>query len=224
MTLIELIVSIAIILLLFAVGTVGLSSIRGADVSATASVVGGAMRYVASLAVSDNKTYRLVLDLDGRRYWTEVASDTDRCARLVPDDADPPKVDEDAADLPVADAEEPKTVIGVNGVAVAVPTPASYQKEQAELLQGEFQPDTNVTGVLTSHHESAQTSGKVAIYFYPTGYSERAFVWIGEKNDEQGGEPWIADLTLELHALGRVTRHDGILSEGQFERLAEDSE
>ena len=81
-----------------------------------------------------------------------------------------------------------------------------------------------MTGVLTSHHESAQTSGKVAIYFYPTGYSERAFVWIGEKNDEPGGDPWIADLTLELHALGRVTRHDGILSEGQFERIAEDSE
>lgn len=223
LTLIELIVAIAIIILLFVVGTIGLSSIRGADVNATASVVSGAMRYVATLAVSDNKTYRLVLDMDGRRYWTEAAVETDRCARLVPDDADPPKVEAEKGE-PVAEADEPKTVVGLNGVAVAVAKPASFKQEVAELLQGDFQSDTNVTGVLTSHHETAQTSGKVAIYFYPTGYSERAFVWVGERNDEQGGDPWIADLTLELHALGRVTRHDKVLPEREFERPAEDAE
>ena len=226
LTLIELIVTIAIILLLLAVGTIGLTSIRGADVSATASVVSGAMRYVSSLAVSDNKTYRLILDLDSRRYWTEAAAETDRCARLVPDNADPPKVETGDEGAPVADAEPvaPKMVVGVNGAAIAVAPTPNFKKEEAELLQGDFQPDTNVTGVLTSHHETAQTSGKVAIYFYPTGYSERAFVWIGEKNDERTGEPWIADLTLELHPLGRVTRHDKVVPESEFEHIAEDLE
>ena len=55
LTLIELMVSIAIIILMAGVAILGVSSIRGADVGTTANVLSGAMRYVASLAVTSTR-------------------------------------------------------------------------------------------------------------------------------------------------------------------------
>jgi prepilin-type N-terminal cleavage/methylation domain-containing protein len=201
LTLIELMVSIAILVLMAGVAILGISSIRGADVSTTANVLSGAMRYVSSLAVSFNRTHRLVIDMDGARYWTEVANEDDPCSRFLPEDADPPSP-EDAAKQAAAGASEG----GAEGEPA--PPPPAFEEERAELLSGAFQPDTNVTAVLTAHHETAQSSGKVAIYFYPTGYTERAMLWVGERlEDERGEGRWEPALTLELSALGRITRH-----------------
>lgn len=210
MTLIELMVSMAIIVLMVGVGALGLASIRGADVGTTANVLSGAMRYVASLAVSYNKTHRLVIDMDGRRFWTEAADEDDPCSRFLPDDADPPS----------ADAEGAAEARGEDGEEEAAPA-ARFAAEDAELLSGEFQPETNVTAVLTAHHELPQIEGKVAIYFYPTGYTERAMIWVGERvEDDRGGAMWEPALTLELHSLGRITRHGRVIDVRNADELA----
>jgi general secretion pathway protein H len=198
LTLIELMVSIAIIVLMAGVAILGVSSIRGADVGTTANVLSGAMRYVSSLAVTFNRTHRLIIDLDGARFWTEVADEDDPCSRFLPEDADPPSAE--VAEAPVEALAD--------GDDAPAPAPTSFKEERAELLSGDFQPDTNVTSVLTAHHEAPQTSGKVAIYFYPTGYTERAMVWVGERLEDDVGEGrWEPAMTLELSALGRITRH-----------------
>jgi general secretion pathway protein H len=213
MTLIELMVSMAIIVLMVGVGTLGLASVRGADVGTTANVISGAMRYVASLAVSYNKTHRLVIDMDGRRFWTEAADDDDPCSRFLPDDADPPSADAEAEEADDDDDEE--------GAAPA----ARFAAEDAELLSGEFQPETNVTAVLTAHHELPQVEGKVAIYFYPTGYTERAMIWVGERvEDDRGDAMWEPALTLELHSLGRITRHGRVIDVRNADELAREED
>jgi general secretion pathway protein H len=209
LTLIELMVSIAIIILMAGVAILGVSSIRGADVGTTANVLSGAMRYVASLAVTFNRTHRLVIDMDGARYWTEVADEDDPCSRFLPEDADPPRADEAAVEVAADD-----------GDGAAKPAPAAFKEERAELLSGAFQPETNVTGVLTAHHEAPQTEGKVAIYFYPTGYTERAMVWVGERLENDVGEGrWEPAMTLELSALGRITRHPSPLDVRSADQL-----
>lgn len=213
MTLIELMVSMAIIVLMVGVGALGLASVRGADVGTTANVISGAMRYVASLAVSYNKTHRLVIDMDGRRFWTEAADDDDPCSRFLPDDADPPSADAEAEEADDDDDEER-----------AAPA-ARFAAEDAELLSGEFQPETNVTAVLTAHHELPQVEGKVAIYFYPTGYTERAMIWVGERvEDDRGDAMWEPALTLELHSLGRITRHGRVIDVRNADELAREED
>jgi general secretion pathway protein H len=211
LTLIELMVSIAIIVLMAGVAILGVSSIRSADVGTTANVLSGAMRYVASLAVTFNKTHRLVIDLDGARYWTEVADEDDPCSRFLPEDADPPGT---------ADAAETAAAPASDDEEVAAAPATSFREERAELLSGDFQPDTNVTSVLTAHHETPQSEGKVAIYFYPTGYTERAVVWVGERlEDDRGEGRWEAAMTLELSALGRITRHPKVLDVRSADQL-----
>ncbi|MFO0751058.1 MAG: prepilin-type N-terminal cleavage/methylation domain-containing protein [Myxococcota bacterium] len=219
-TLIEMMVTIAIIVTLIAVGAIALGSMRAADADTTANVLAGAMRYVSTLAVHYNKTYRLVLDLDKHRWWAETTNTDDPCGRFVPDDADPPKSAEEAladgtappkAKAKNADGEEIDPELGMG---------ASFTKEEAELLDGEFEPETTVSAVLTDHHQEPQTHGKVAIYFYPNGQAERAFVWVAEEKDEDGVVTAVPEITLSLEGLGTVQRFGAVLDENEFYREA----
>jgi type II secretory pathway pseudopilin PulG len=202
MTLIELIVVVLIIVVLLIAGGIGLGVLRSANVDATASVVAGAMTYVSSRAVHDNKTYRLVLDLDQRRFTTEVADSDDPCSRFMPEETDP-----------TATAERPTEPSDGEGQP---PPEAQFSEARADLLRGTFEDDTNVTAVLTSHHMQTQSSGKVAIYFYPNGQAERALVWVGGRSAEDEGG-WEPEVTVELHALGRLTRHGRPLDPRDFD-------
>ncbi len=202
-TLIELMVVVAIIALLIVVGAVSIGAIRGADVEATGSVMAGAMTYLSSRAVHDNKTYRLVVDMDARRFYTETTDDEDPCSRFIPDDAQAGLNNEAEAEAPADDEEAP-----VEG--------ASFAQKKGFLLQGEFQPDTNVSAILTSHHIEPQTTGRAAIYFYPNGQAERALVWVGGK-DTESPTGWVSEITIELHSLGTATFHGFAVDERDFD-------
>jgi len=209
MTLIELMVVIGIVVILMAAGTIGIASIRGADVSATASILTGALRYVYTLAIHHNKTYRLVIDMDNRRFYTEAADDeSDPCARYIPEEGtDEPGQGRGDEDAPRDEDEEEGAAPG-----------GRFSEDASELLSEDFRPDTNVTAVFTEHHREPQTSGRAAIYFYPTGRAERAMIWVGEGEEEDGQMVWLPDQTLEVFTLGRVVRYPHAVDEREFMR------
>lgn len=217
-TLIELMVTMVIIIALVTVGAVALGTMRAADADTTGNVLAGAMRYVATLAVQYNKTYRLVIDMDKHRWWVEAANTDDPCGRFVPDDADPPQ--EEAADGATAPAPRLSEDDEGDGETAPAAPATSFAKEDAELLSGEFEPDTTVSAVLTDHHQEPQSQGKVAIYFYPNGYAERAFVWVAEEIEEDGVIKARPELTLSLEPLGGVQRYGAVLDEQAFYREA----
>lgn len=210
MTLIELMVAITLVMLFLVVGAVSLGSIGAADTDTTADVMAGAMRYTATLAVHNNKTYRLVIDMPGRRWWVENAGSDDPCARFVPDDADPPQDAADVAEL----EEEPED----EGVDVPLNVDASYAETDDELLKGEFEPDTTISAVLTSHHREPQSEGKVAIYFYPNGNAERAWVWIAQEREDDGRILIEPEVMLALEVLGSVERFSPVKDADDFDK------
>lgn len=207
MTLIELVVVLAIIAIMFIVGAVGISAIRGADVDATASVVAGAMTYVSSLAVHENKTYRLVLDMDQKAYWVEHVDTEDPCARFLPDDVDV-GLDPEGEPAPTPREQEGDEELAEPAVA--------FSQTRGDLLKGRFEPGTNVAAILTSHHDQVQEGGRAAVYFYPNGYAERALIWIGGVSSDKEGA-WDREVTVELHSLGRVSHHGDPLDERDFD-------
>jgi len=210
MTLIELMITIGIIVMLIGIGTIGIASIQSADVGATTSILSGAMRYVYTLAIHNNKTYRLVIDMDNRLFYTEMADDEgDPCARYIPEDAN--------AGLGNAEEEEARDEDGDEDEEGAR-TRVSFSEDDGALLSEEFRPHTNVTAVMTEHQSEPQTTGRAAIYFYPTGRAERAMVWVGEGEEENGELVWFPTVTLELFALGRVQRYGRVVDEGEFMR------
>ena len=207
MTLIELMVVFAIIAIMIVVGAVSVAAISGADVDATGSIISGAMTYVSSRAVHDNKTYRMVIDMDQRRFWTESTDDDDPCARFLPEEAEPP------ADAAAAEDKDKEDEEGEGGAAAG----AAFTEQKIDLLHRDFEAGTNVAAVMTSHHTQPQSGGKVAIYFYPNGQAERALVWVGAKGAEQ---QWVPEITVELHSLGRVTWHSDPVDERDFDLKA----
>lgn len=214
LTIIELMVVIGIIVVLMAVGAVGLASIRGADVSATTNVLSGAMRYVYTLAVHHNRTYRLVIDMDNRLFYTEASEDSDDpCARYIPEDG---SADPDNPDGAAAPGSIRGRLGGDDDDDEAAARTGRFVEDESVLLSEPFEAGTNVTAVLTEHHTEPQRSGRAAIYFYPTGRAERAMVWVGEEEDEDGGVVYVPALTLELLPLGQVTRHGRVVDEGDF--------
>lgn len=210
MTLIELMVVAAIVALMIAIGAASVAAIRGADVDATGSILSGAMTYLTSRAVHDNKTYRLIIDMDNQRFWTEATDDEDPCARYIPEDADLGlSADGDAAPAERDDDEEEE----------AEGAPSFTQEKPDRLTQRPFEDGTNVTQVLTSHHTQPQQGGRAAIYFYPNGQAERALLWVGAK-DADAPTGWAPEITIELHSLGSVTFHGTVVDERDFDLLA----
>jgi len=206
-------VVIAIMAIVIAAGAVGIAAIRGADIDATGQVIAGAMTYLSSRAVHDNQTYRLVLDLDQKRFWSETTNSDDPCARFSPEDADAGLSDEEK------DAAKDKAAQAAKAEDGEVAAEPAFAQKKGALLQKKFEPGTNVTAVLTSHHTAPQTEGRAVIYFYPNGQAERALVWVGGKSDESP-TGWAAEITIELHSLGRVTFHSNPVDERDFDLSA----
>jgi general secretion pathway protein H len=167
-----------------------------------------AMRYLYSLAVINNTPYRLVIDMDAGKFWGEEMETDDPCKRYLP-----------AAGDGLLGAEEQRMgVAGEPGQDDDAPPPPAYKKPKDNLLsERELPRGIVVTGVLTSHHRDAQREGRVAIHFFPGGYAERAYVWLGEQDGPEA-EPEEM-VTLDLDGLmGHVKRHYEVLEESSFVR------
>ena len=203
--------------------TVAITNIRRADLKAASGMMAGAMRYLYSLAVINNQPYRLVIDMEEGKFWGEELNNEDPCARYLPEDDGPIDSVDTIAPAPEAPKPEEDAPMGIEARAEQPQGGgrAGYSRTKDNLLSTrELPPGIVVTGVITSHHRSAQNEGKAAIHFFPGGYAERAMVWLGEKpNPEEDAEP---EVTLALDGLmGRVTRHQEALDAGEFVRESE---
>lgn len=216
-TLIELIVVIAIGSILVGSVTVAIANIRTADLKSATGMMAGAMRYMYNLAVINNRPYRLVIDMDESTFWGEELQTDDPCARFLPE-GDPVA---EASDREKEAEEKGKDLedmgpVGLDPRRRSERASVTYQAAKDNLLSLRKLPrGILVTGVMTSNHEGPREGGRVAIHFFPGGYAEQAFVWLGEEPEPD--EDAEASVTLSLDSLmGRVTRHKEALSPGDF--------
>jgi general secretion pathway protein H len=210
-TLIELIVSISIGLIVIGLVTVSINNIRRADLKKSSGMMSSAMRYLYNLAVINNTPYRMVIDMDKGAFWGEAMETDDPCNRYLPAEGE---------EMGVAEAEGRMGVEGepgLDGEQVASSS-GGYRKQKDNLLsERELPRGIVITGILTSHHRDAQREGRAAIHFFPGGYAERAYVWLGEQaSPEEDPEEMV---TLDLDGLmGSVKRHNEVLEESSFIR------
>ena len=219
-TLIELIVVIAIGAILIGSMGVAITNIRKADLKAATGMMSGAMRYMYNLAVINNRPYRLVIDMDESRFWGEELQQDDPCARFLPE-GDPLAEASDREKEAEKRGKEVEMPRGLDPRARATAKSVTYQAAKDNLLSvRELPRGIRVTGVMTSNHEGPREDGKVAIHFFPGGYAEPAYVWLGEEDDPD--EPAEASVTLSLDSLmGRVTRYSKALAPSTFAKEME---
>ena len=216
-TLIELIVVIAIGSILIGSVTVAIGNIRTADLKSATGMMAGAMRYMYNLAVINNRPYRLVVDMDESVFWGEELQTDDPCSRFLPEGD--PLADESDRKKEAEESGKDDEDQGPRGLMSS--SGPGYQVAKDNLLSRRDLPrGILVTGVMTSNHEGPREEGKVAIHFFPGGYAERAYVWLGQEGDPD--EEPETSVTLVLDSLmGRVTRHGEALSPSTFTKELE---
>jgi prepilin-type N-terminal cleavage/methylation domain-containing protein len=203
-TLIEIIIVLAIVGLIMSMGVGALRSLARSDLRADATHLSGAMRFLFDRASTTGKTHRLVLDLEGGRYWAEVSDDK----FFVPRDAESPEAarrredTENHEDEERRAAEEKAAEAAARGSSSTLASDSSYDPAKLEI--GEFKPKRArfaafkemalkpvklhkrvvLRSVYTPRLTEPVTAGRAYIYFYALGQTEPAIVELSDPAGE----------------------------------------
>ena len=164
---------VVLIALLFTAAALSVRNLTGANLKRDAYVMASNIGAVYTRAVTHNAYYRMVFDLETNSYVTEMA-DTRFFIGAGKEEDDKPlflKKDKD------------KQQAGQVQFLEDAEGPAMHQATTQEVkdgLLGETKLSRGVTisGVMTTHQRALREEGKAHLYFFPSGFVERALVYV----------------------------------------------
>jgi general secretion pathway protein H len=215
-------------MILSVAGIATLRSVRQANISTAASRMTSAVRYLYDLAVVTNRPYRLVVDLASGAYWGEPADPSMGCgAALLPSDEEMkfgPKESDGSARSGGSGRPSERAIreamLQPGGLAALMQGPAatggapgggdgapvSGAKADARAVRERLLERHNLSKglsfskVMTGHQDEPTEEGKAEIYFFPSGYVEKAYIYM-----QQGDEVYTIE-TVPLKGAARVHR------------------
>jgi len=210
-TLIEILLVLAIVGLIMTLGVGGLRRLARSDLRGDTTRLAGAMRFLFYRASTTGKTHRLVLDLEGGRYWAEVTDDKFYVPREVETpaearkrEADEAKEDEDKKAAAEKASHSAATDLFGSSSTSSSGLPLNSSYDPAKLEIGEFKPKRArfsafketalkpVTlkkrvifrSVFTPRSTEPVTNGRAYIYFFPLGQTEAAIVSLSDPDGD----------------------------------------
>lgn len=178
-TLIEILLVLAILSLVMGIATPMVSGVTSANLKGAAGSVSGAIRYMYNQAGLSGAYCRMQFELQGRGYKAECADkpfylDQKRETANAEGERDEPE-DEETKKLS-SDDEEIKERERLK---------ASFREIKTSVIRAaKLPPEIRFDGVWTGHQKDRFTKGAAQLYFFPGGYTERAYVHIAdEKNN-----------------------------------------
>lgn len=172
-TLIELSVTIVIVLIVLTLVVTGVSNIARSDLSTSANKVAAAVRYLYSLAALNNMSYRLVIDFQDNSYWGEVVTEKSGCKEFLL-----PSEEEKKFSL--------KSVIKVlkkEDEEEGAETAPAYTEFKDNLLTRKSLPNRiKFSAVASLHQPEPASEGRAEIYFFPSGYVEKAYIYLAHED------------------------------------------
>jgi general secretion pathway protein H len=190
-SLIEIMVAISIMALAVGGATYGFRAITKSQLRASASKLAGAIRYCFDRSITTGMYYRLVLDLDGNKYWGERSEDrmylkrdkekTIGGGRAFDWDAEEKEKDE-------KEKEELERFQSGNAQQRALepapkPKRAKFQTFK-DATAGQVQlGKVKLEDVYTPRQPEPYKQGRAYLYFFPDGHTERAVVRIKQGSD-----------------------------------------
>lgn len=174
-TLIELLATIVIMLVITVTVTIAISNIQRADLPAQAGKMAAAVRYLYNLAVINNQSYRLVIDIEAGEYWGEELPAESPCdVFLLESEGD----QKQARKLQIQKDKKRKKGDG-DGGETAAETAAFEQVKDNLLTKRHLDSKIEFRGAITAHHADVQEEGRVELNFFPSGYVEKAYIYMG---------------------------------------------
>ena len=180
MTLIEIIITVAIIALMVGLSVGVFQDWADAKLSETASQLSGTVRYVYNEAAIKNQYYRLVIDMSDQSFSVEASPEPFKIA-ATEEGTSPPEA-EGSEDTPVAPEGSEE-----EGSSEGKPPPAgggfssvvSYLLKPIKLPEG-----IRIKDVWVSHMGKKVEGGKTAVYFFPNGWVEKAVINMTDEKEE----------------------------------------
>jgi general secretion pathway protein H len=206
LTLIEILIVMAIMAIFTGAAVAGTMQLPSARLRRSATMIASAVKVAYTRATATSKALRLVLDLDQQKIWLEEG-DTPMLVRSNDKSAT------GGAD-PITQAEQAALAEGaqiVKGPPVARPhfhPIQAYGFGDVEAGKGgkSLQRDITFRSVQTTHDDSARTSGRAYLYFWPAGRTERASIQLRIHESEAESEQ-VSVLVSPL--TGKVTMKAG---------------
>ena len=160
LTLIEIMVVIALVATIMALGVTVINDVSDSDLKEASSRLSGTLKYVFNEAAIQKKYYRLVIDLDSQQYYAEART-SPFLISLNQEVKAPTKKPEEKPEATV----EPEELLQPEG--------DDFAKVEEYLIEPQQLSDpVKIVDVFVGHLQQKATTGKVEIYFFPHGWTE----------------------------------------------------
>ncbi len=169
----------------------GFRALGRGDLRSSAAKLAGGIRYCFDRAITTGQYYRIVLDLDGNKYWAERSDDR---MYLVRDKEQSPgngkAFDQDAEDRKKEEedqkAKEYQSQLG--GLAALLEPPPKPRRAKFQTFKDATLPQvqlkkTQIFDVYTPRQREPYKSGRAYLYFFPDGQTERAVIRLSDGQD-----------------------------------------
>jgi general secretion pathway protein H len=190
-SLIEIMVVIAIMGLLIGASVYGFRSIAKSELRASSAKLAGAIRYCFDRSVTTGAYFRIVLDLDGNKYWAERSDD--RTYLIAGKENSPGKGQafDEVAEEKKRDEEEAKMqemATSVGGQMMTLDPPPKPKRAKFQTFKDTTLPQVKLSraqffDVFTPRQREPYLKGRAYLYFFPDGHTERAIVRIHDGDD-----------------------------------------
>jgi general secretion pathway protein H len=190
-SLIEIMVVIAIIGLMMGAAIYGFRAVAKSELRGSASKLAGAIRYCFDRSVTTGSYYRIVLDLDGNKYWAERSDDRMYLTRTKEDSPGRGQAFDEASQEARIAAEEKKfddELANRGGVSATLDPPPRPKRAKFKTFKDAALPQvklnkTRLYDVFTPRQREAYTKGRAYLYFFPDGHTENAIVRLSDGED-----------------------------------------
>ena len=202
-TLLELLVTLAIIVGLVVLAVPTFSQVSSAKLRTATNKLSTTLRHCFGYSVSHSKYLRLVIDLDGERYWVESSERPIFISKAkVEEGVDPNELTEEEKEK-IEEARE-------EGRPIQERARFSADKFISEV---KLDKGLNLRSAFTTNQEDVFTTGRSYVHFFPSGFVEPALIVIGQgETDDEG--PAYSLTTAPL--TGKVTRSMGEVEPSRY--------
>lgn len=202
-TLLELLMVIAIIGGLTGIAVSTFSQISNTKIRVASNKLSAALRHSFGYAVSHGRYVRMVLDLEGERYWVESSDQPIFLASTKREEnIDPNELTEEEKEAIEEAKEEGRPVKQRPRFAT-----------DSVISEVKLDKGLNLRSVFTANQEEVFSTGKAYIHFFPNGFAEPAMVVIGQGESIDDGGTY----TLILSPLtGKVKREVGAVDPDRY--------
>ena len=184
-------VVVAILGLMIGASVYGFRSIAKSELRSSAAKLAGAIRYCFDRSVTTGAYYRIVLDLDGNKYWAERSDDRTYLTAGKENSPGKGQAFDEAAEEKKRDEEEAKEqemATSVGGQMLTLDPPPKPKRAKFQTFKDTTLPQVKLHraelfDVFTPRQREPYLKGRAYLYFFPDGHTERAIVRLHDGDD-----------------------------------------